>query len=145
MNELPLTANGKIDRKSLPSPDVAYLNLNAEPVAPQTQKERVIAEVWQQVLKIDRAGVHDNFFDLGGHSLLMAQAHSLLQEKLGINVPLIKLLEHPTISSLAKFIGQESSERPSLEQGRSRAHKQRDGLKRQRQSVTRARQEVLLD
>jgi natural product biosynthesis luciferase-like monooxygenase protein len=143
MNELPLTANGKIDRKSLPAPDVAYRNLNAEPVAPRTKKERVIAEIWQQVLKIDRAGVHDNFFDLGGHSLLMAQAHSLLQEKLSINVPLIKLLEHPTISSLAKFIGQESTtERPSLELGRDRAHKQRDALKAQRRSITRARKEV---
>jgi len=100
-------------------------------VPPSSNLEQRIASIWQQMLKIEKAGVHDNFFDLGGHSLLMAQVHSQLEQTLQKSLPLVKLLEHPTISSLAKYLSQEQSQQPpSFEQNRDRAIKQRERLRR---------------
>ncbi|HEX3253929.1 MAG TPA: phosphopantetheine-binding protein, partial [Pyrinomonadaceae bacterium] len=64
--------------------------------------EHAIAEIWQQVLKLKQVGVNDNFFDLGGHSLLMAQVHRRLREELRVDVPMIELLKYPTVSSLSR-------------------------------------------
>jgi acyl-coenzyme A synthetase/AMP-(fatty) acid ligase len=73
LDRLPLTHNGKIDRKALPVPDQCRPELEEIYVAPRTPVEEMIAEIWAEVLKLDRVGVHDNFFDLGGHSLLATQ------------------------------------------------------------------------
>jgi acyl carrier protein len=102
--------------------------------------EQEIAEVWKDVLGVDRVGINDNFFDIGGHSLLMAQAHSRLQDLFRKKLPLIKMLEHPTISSLARYIGQQQDEAPVFEQNRDRAVKQRESLRRQGQAFARKRQ-----
>lgn len=139
LERLPLTANGKVDRKALPAPGAASSNLKANAVGPRTGVERAIAEVWRQVLKINKVSIHDNFFDLGGHSLLMAQAHSLLREQFDKELPLIKLLEHPTISSLAKYIAEGHIEAASIEKARERALKQREGFMRRKQSTMKAR------
>jgi acyl carrier protein len=95
----------------------------------------MIAAIWQQALKVEKVGVDDNFFDLGGHSLLMAQVHSQLREVLQKDLPLIKLLEYPTISALARYLGQEHSEQPSFQQSQDRAAKQRESRRYQRQRV----------
>ena len=134
---LPLTANGKVDRKALRLPEKLLPGSRSESVAPRSQIERSIAEVWQQVLGLDRVGVHDNFFDLGGHSLLMAQAHSMLREKFNADFPLIKLLEFPTISALARLLAEQPrNETPSVEQ-EQRANRQKEWLKRQRPKARR--------
>lgn len=131
LDELPLTANGKIDRKALPAPELTRPDLQAGYVPPRSNLEQRIAAIWQQVLNIEKAGVHDNFFDLGGHSLLMAQVHNQLEQTFQKNLPLVKLLEHPTISSLAKYLSQEQTQGPpTFEQNRERAMKQRDRLRR---------------
>jgi natural product biosynthesis luciferase-like monooxygenase protein len=128
---LPLTANGKVDRKALPMPELTRPDLQAGYVPPRSNLEQSIAAVWQQVLKIEKAGVHDNFFDLGGHSLLMAQVHSQLEQNFQKSLPLVKLLEHPTISSLAKYLSQQqTAPPPSFEQNRDRAMKQRERFRR---------------
>ncbi|NMO20133.1 LLM class flavin-dependent oxidoreductase [Pyxidicoccus fallax] len=130
---LPLTPNGKVDRKALPVPTAARAS-RAAYVAPQSQLEQQIAEVWRRVLKVEQVGVNDNFFDLGGHSLLMVQVHTQLKAALGQDLPLLKLLEHPTISALARHLRQEpSSGAAPVEAAQDRAKKQLESLKRQQQ------------
>src|SRR5262249_52199328 len=97
MTELPLTPNGKVDRRALTEPEQTRTALGSIYVAPQTDLEVSIASIWQEVLQIERVGIHDGFFDLGGHSLLMAQAHNLLRDVLGIDISMIDLFKYPTI------------------------------------------------
>jgi acyl carrier protein len=104
LDALPLTPNGKIDRKALPAPDQTRPELEDNYVAPRTAVEEMIAEIWAEVLKLDTVGVHDNFFDLGGHSLLCAQLISRLRNTLQVEVPLRSVFEMPTVAQLAHEI-----------------------------------------
>ncbi|MEV5412748.1 amino acid adenylation domain-containing protein [Thermopolyspora sp. NPDC052614] len=99
--ELPLTANGKADRAALPEPDLSRPETRTAFVAPRDDLERVIADIWRDVLGVDRVGVHDNFFDLGGHSLLMPELKARLTETAGREVSLIELFQYPTVGALA--------------------------------------------
>jgi amino acid adenylation domain-containing protein len=99
---LPLTPNGKIDRQALPAPE---LTSNCY-VAPRNTTEAAIAAIWQEVLKVERVGIHDNFFALGGHSLLATQVMSRLRQELQVELPLHHLFESPTIADLAVVITQ---------------------------------------
>jgi len=101
LDTLPLTPNGKIDRKALPTPDQSRPELDQSFVAPRTPVEETIVEIWAEVLKVEKVGIHDNFFDLGGHSLLATQVMSRLREGLGVDLPLRALFEAPTIAELA--------------------------------------------
>ena len=143
LEALPWTANGKINRKALPAAGYSGSDITAaEYVAPQTGLEETIAQVWRQVLKVEKVGVHDNFFDLGGQSLLMAEAHSQLRSVLGTDLPLIKMLEHPTVNTLARYLSHAPREL-TFERSQDRARKQRAGLLRQRQTVIKSRSEAL--
>ena len=132
LEALPRTANGKIDRARLPKLEASRSATATEFLAPRSGVEQQIAQIWQQVLKLEQVGVHDNFFDLGGHSLLLAQVHSQLREVFRIDLALIKLLEYPTISALAKYLDQPepAHAQPVLEQSRDRALLQRESLLR---------------
>jgi amino acid adenylation domain-containing protein len=103
---LPLTPNGKIDRKALARLGEGSRRAASEEgfVAPRTPLEETLAAVWAGVFKRPRIGVHDNFFDLGGHSLLAAQVVSRLRAALGIDIPLRRLFEAPTIERLARSL-----------------------------------------
>ncbi len=103
LDRLPLTPNGKIDRRALPAPR-ASAAASAEYAAPKTDTERTIAEVWREVLGLDRVGRHDKFFALGGHSLLLVRAHGRLAERLGREIAVIDLFRHPDVASLARFL-----------------------------------------
>ncbi len=103
LEELPLTSNGKIDKKSLPIPDITSM-LNEEYVAPSTDIEIKLTEFWQEILKIDRIGIHDDFFVLGGHSLLVIKMISLINKEFSINLPVATFFEYSNISDLAKYI-----------------------------------------
>ncbi|OJT19749.1 peptide synthetase [Archangium sp. Cb G35] len=129
---LPLTPNGKVDRKALPAPSTARAARTAY-VAPQGQLEQQVATVWQEVLKVGQVGVHDNFFDLGGHSLLLVQVHAKLRTLLGRDIPLLKLLEHPTVSALARFLREDTGGQETVDAAQDRAKRQLESLKRQRQ------------
>ncbi len=101
LDRLPLTASGKVDRKSLPAPGQSNSVLAYGFVAPRTTTEVQIAEIWCEVLQVARVGIHDNFFALGGHSLLAARVMTRVRASLQIEAPLRTLFEAPTIGELA--------------------------------------------
>jgi amino acid adenylation domain-containing protein len=101
--KIPLNANGKIDRQALPEPEQAQRKTY---VAPRTATERTIAEIWAEVLRRekDKIGIDDNFFDLGGHSLMATQVVSRLRERFSAEVPVRAMFDQPTISRLARIV-----------------------------------------
>ncbi len=102
LERLPLTPSGKLDRRALPGPEGA--GAAREHVAPRTALEEVLAEIWKQVLGVERVGVHDSFFDLGGHSLLVTRAISRMREALLADIPLRVLFDAPTLGGLAEEV-----------------------------------------
>ncbi|UJB20528.1 MULTISPECIES: non-ribosomal peptide synthetase [Lysobacter] len=114
LEALPLTPNGKLDRKALPAPDQAAV-LSREYEAPQGEIETAIAEIWQDLLGIERVGRHDHFFELGGHSLLAVQVASRLRQQLDVDIPLADLFKSPQLIALARTVLVASVERYSQE------------------------------
>jgi amino acid adenylation domain-containing protein len=103
VQELPRTPSGKIDRKALPAPDVKRPDLDVAFAAPTTDAQKTLANVWADLLGIDRVGIDDNFFDLGGNSLLSIQCVAQLEGH-GLKLPIVKLYQHPTIRACAAFL-----------------------------------------
>ena len=104
LDELPLSPNGKVDRKRLPAPDSFRPELPADYAAPVGALQRVVANIWTEVLGIDRAGVDDTFFDLGGHSLLAVQIQTQLNQLLPIQVALADIFQFATVAQLSNCI-----------------------------------------
>ncbi|MGE3435688.1 MAG: amino acid adenylation domain-containing protein [Blastocatellales bacterium] len=104
LEAMPLTLNGKVDRRALPAPDKTRPELKAEFVAPRTPAEERLAAICAEVLGLERVGVHDHFFDLGGHSLLATQVVSRVRQAFEIELPLRSLFETPTVAGLAENI-----------------------------------------
>jgi len=100
LRSLPLTPSGKVDRRALPAPQARGEELG-EYVAPQSDIERSLADIWAQVLQIDQVGVQDDFFEIGGHSLLAMQAIVRIRSTLSVDLPMRLLFEHPTIRQLS--------------------------------------------
>jgi len=109
---LPLSPNGKVDRKALPSPSGRS---SAEPpVPPRNEYERRLVDMWKELLKKDAVGIRDDFFALGGHSLLAVMLITRIKNELGVELRLTRVLERPTIESLAECIAQDSESPPSV-------------------------------
>ena len=104
LDSLPLTVNGKIDRKALPVPGLEGVESGEARIAPRTPLEEILAEGWKQVLRVDEVGVDENFFELGGHSLLAIRLVSYIRSALEMEIPIRSVFEHPTISGLATLI-----------------------------------------
>ena len=104
LENLPLTANGKINRRALPVPDTSQRNLEVDFVLPSTDTEQELADIWTEVLKLKQVGINDNFFELGGHSLLATQVISRLREVFSLDFSLRYLFENPTIAELAQKV-----------------------------------------
>ncbi|HVP64941.1 MAG TPA: non-ribosomal peptide synthetase [candidate division Zixibacteria bacterium] len=109
LERFPLTANGKIDRKALPDP--AKLENSDKPKeSPRSDLENVIARTWKQALGVDSVGMEENFFDLGAHSLMVAEVHIQLQQQLGREFSLVDLFQFPTVAALATHLtGQQNA------------------------------------
>jgi amino acid adenylation domain-containing protein len=104
LDALPLTPNGKIDRYGLPAPDGTRPKIHQGYVAPRTEIEDLVAQVWREVLKLEAVGVYDNFFELGGHSLLATRVIARLRVSFNIDIALRKLFELPDIAGLAQHL-----------------------------------------
>ena len=138
LERLPLTASGKVDRLALPEPDYLRSNLKESYIAPQTEAERIIDSIWQDVLQLEEIGINDNFFDLGGHSLLMLKVHHQLDEVFEKEVSIIDMFQYPTISSLATYLTGHRGENSFADDNQNRAENRKESRKRQRET----RQEV---
>ena len=103
MDELPLTGNGKIDRRALPLPD-ASVSRGVSYVAPRNETEQKVADIWAQVLQAEQVGVYDHFFDIGGHSLAGMKMLALIHQELGVELSLKDLFQSPTVEGLAQVI-----------------------------------------
>ena len=114
LEALPLSANGKVDRKALPAPDAAFLPKTF--VAPNTPVEKVLAGIWAEILGVEKIGIHDNFFiDLGGHSLLATQIISAVRDTFGVDVSLRSFFESPTASEQAAALVENPAQREKVE------------------------------
>jgi acyl carrier protein len=101
---LPLNANGKIDRKRLPDPDGLGVQGGHAYLAPRNDMERQIAEIWQEILGLERVGVTDNFFEAGGHSLRVIRVLSKVRALFGVDIKIEDVFSNPTIEYLAKEV-----------------------------------------
>ncbi|MEH2466951.1 MAG: amino acid adenylation domain-containing protein [Nostoc sp.] len=104
LEAMPLTPNGKVDRKALPEPDASRPELEANYVAPRTPIEQQIADIWMQVLNVKRVGIYDNFFELGGYSLVGIQVVSRVRQALQVEILMSNLFELPTVADLAERV-----------------------------------------
>jgi FkbM family methyltransferase len=125
LEALPLTPNGKLDRARLPRPR----GESGSFAPPRGELEKAVASIWAEALGLERVGIHDNFFDLGGHSLLLARVHARLREALGAEITIVELFRHPTVESLARRLA--GAALPGLpgEGGRNRAGGGRGGAR----------------
>ncbi|MEH1914726.1 amino acid adenylation domain-containing protein [Nostoc sp.] len=134
LDTLPLLPNGKVNRRALPVPEDLRPALTTTYQVPQSEMEQQIAKLWQEVLHLERVGIHDNFFDLGGHSLLMIQVNHKLQVNLQRNISVVEMFQNPTIYSLAQYLSQQRQ--LSFTGTRDRANKQIEAINRQKQQLS---------
>jgi acyl carrier protein len=132
LEAFPLTVNGKLDREALPSPGSERPRLASEYVAPQTDVEKIVADLWQAALRQDTVGVNDNFFDLGADSLMITVVHRQLLSQLKREIPITDLFQFPTIRSLAEHLGQKQAESDLGDKTQARAQLQRAAMARNR-------------
>ncbi|MEG4294214.1 amino acid adenylation domain-containing protein, partial [Microcoleus sp. C2C3] len=102
LESLPLTPNGKVDRRALPAPDLQQEL--SDYVIPNTEVEKIIADIWQKALAIEKVGIYNNFFELGGNSLLLVKINQQLQKELGLDVSIVDMFNYQTISSLSQYL-----------------------------------------
>ncbi len=137
LNELPLTPSGKVNRRALPEPAFSRADGGVGYVPPKSQLEQLIAGVWQAVLGLPQVGTRDNFFDLGGSSLMIVQVQRRLQDAVGRELSVTTLFQYPTIAALANHLN--SSAEASAAQRlhvQDRAARQRQALARQRATLS---------
>ncbi|HEX8694765.1 MAG TPA: amino acid adenylation domain-containing protein, partial [Longimicrobium sp.] len=133
--ELPRTTSGKVDRRALPDPRPLAAVPSAAHVAPRGELEQALAEIWREVLGVERVGIHDRFFDLGGNSLLIVQVYDRVTARLGERISLVELFQYPTIAALAERLGEGGApaggaEAPSaaVDEAEARAARQREAM-----------------
>ncbi len=115
LDQLPQTANGKIDRRQLPIPKSVSREFDRAYVAPRTSVEEALAAIWSEVLDVERVGADDNFFDLGGHSLLATQLVSRVRDRFKVEVPLQMLFRAPSLAEFATSLLQRAANRSAVE------------------------------
>jgi amino acid adenylation domain-containing protein len=121
LDALPLTPNGKLDRQALPAPSDQRPELGVTFVESRSEVQRRIAAAWRAVLGVSAVGIHDNFFDLGGHSLAVARVHGILRRDFDRSIPMFQLYAHPTVAALAGYLERDEQQQASRAAGASRA------------------------
>ena len=136
LKALPMTSNGKVDRSVLPAPEPRRMLSTRAGVAPRTEVERKLALIWQDLLGLDRVGVDDNFFEAGGHSLMMIRLQVRINEAFGTEIAVLDLFRSPTIRALAALVTREPSITTAAPTGADeRADKQREAIVRNAKRV----------
>ncbi len=125
LDALPLTTNGKVDRKALREMDIFQSKSKTGFVPPQTEVEKIIAAIVQEVLSVKEIGIHNNFFDLGANSVSLVQIHSKLKNAMNKDIPIVEMFRHPTISFLARHLSQEQGEKTYFQQIYNRAEERK--------------------
>ena len=142
MSSFPLTPNKKTDRKALPAPDQVAVEAQTEYVAPTNDLEQEIAKIWQQLLNVSQVGLNDNFFDLGGHSLLTVQAHRQLKDVVEKEISITDMFRFPTIRTLADYLNEDANGNgapTAVEQSVDRAASRREAMMQRRKRRQRVR------
>jgi acyl carrier protein len=142
MTSFPLTPNKKTDRKALPAPDQVLVEPQTVYVAPGNDLEQKIAEIWQQLLNVPQVGLNDNFFDLGGHSLLTVQAHRQLKEVVEKEISITDMFRFPTIRALADYLNEDNGSngtQTAVAQSVDRAASRREAMMQRRNLRQRVR------
>jgi aryl carrier-like protein len=124
LEALPLTPTGKIDREALPAPPAPAPHEDRCVDVLMTPEQRRVAEVWRELLRIDRVGLHDNFFDLGGHSLLLIRLRAALKRQLGSDFSLVEMFQRTTVAAQAERHLSASLSLDAVQRGRTRAERQ---------------------
>jgi polyketide synthase PksJ len=132
MERMPMQPNGKIDRKALPEPEDIRKKMKEEYVGPRSELEESITEVWKEVLQLDKVGINDNFFDLGGHSISLIELQHKLQEALQKEIIITDLLKYPSVNLFAKYLIGQSGDAKEASQSEQRAAIRRESMKRYR-------------
>jgi acyl carrier protein len=134
LDEMPHLPNGKIDRNALPAPDGLGGESGAIYIAPQTEVERILASIWQDVLQTPKVGIYDNFFsDLGGNSLMLIQVVGKLRESLGRDVSMIEMFQFPTIDSFARHLSAGEKQTSPVEKVDNQTQLRRQAMQNRRQ------------
>ncbi|MBM3853476.1 MAG: amino acid adenylation domain-containing protein, partial [Verrucomicrobia bacterium] len=136
LEAFPLTPNGKIDRRALPAPEAARSSGEAAPSAPVGEIETAIARLWCEALGVERVGRDENFFDIGGHSLLVVQVHRRVRAELGHDVSVVDLFKYSTVRALAEFVQNRGGAAPTaaavVAEAAERARRQKEARRRRR-------------
>jgi len=139
LDALPLTPNGKVDRRALPLPGELGLSGTAPYLPPQTAVERTIAEIFREVLSLETVGLRDNFFDLGGDSLLMMRAQARVCERLGQELSIVEMLRYATVEALSRHLNRARSQPCPTRDPETRAGRQKRARERQRVRMQQSR------
>lgn len=134
LTKLPLTPNGKVDRRALPAPEQRRPESDASYDAPRNEIEKRIASIWQEVLNVKQVGRSENFFDLGGHSLLVVRVHSAIRKSFPTNVSMTDMFRYPTVTSLAEYLQRGAAAPSAFPEMAGRVALRRESVTRQRQA-----------
>ena len=132
LEQMPLTASGKVDRKALPKP-ATLRKAEGQYLAPRNKAEVEVAKIWQDLLGLEKVGMRDNFFELGGHSLLVLRMVSRLKKQFARPIAVVDVFQHPTVEQLAAFLVDATDEKVLFAKTFSQGIKQREALRKMRQ------------
>jgi FkbM family methyltransferase len=143
LEALPLTPNGKVNRQALPAPETGRRASDVVYEAPRTEAEQIVSEIWRDVLHVEQVGVNDNFFDLGGNSLLLVKVHSKLQEAFSKKISMVEMFRRATVLSLSSYLVGGENGKSALKQTQTRAQKQTTAINTQRELMKHRAHRVL--
>ena len=138
LEKIPLTPNGKIDRKALPSPEISIEKQVDRCVAPQNDREKMIVAIWKQVMEVEEIGVETNIFELGGNSIDIIKINARVKEAFSVDIPVVMMFRYPTVRSFAQYLNTQSTNQivdrgEEKQEGKTRLEMMRQKKKRSNQ------------